>query len=347
MKRIGWVAIATLALLAIASPAVAFHGASVYVEQLDDRVILTGGTTVLRPDHVRNVVVLNGDVVVKGLVHGYLIALNGSVTVDGGMVVRSLYAANGPVLIKRDSGVFGDIRSNYEPVIEEGGVVRGSATQWELRSLPSDIRQIYSLDLWLLVTMVTFAVGILFLVVTPRAAERLIVGFEWDRVRSTEWGLVMAAAGPVVGLIAIVGLALLATTVAPPLTVIVGLLLAIVYLVGYVAGALLLGNTLHRSPLRPIGAFLFGWAGLRVAAGVPFIGAFAGFFATIVGLGAIALQIVLVAKESRPSVVRINIASGDWRPLRARRRSSDRLLDLSSEVEVPVSETPIRVGAQH
>jgi hypothetical protein len=88
-------------------------------------------------------------------------------------------------------------------------------------------------------------------------------------------------------LVPIVAVLFLITVVGIPLGLFVLLGLALVYTVGYVAGALVLGRLLVRPPTSRFLAFLAGWVILRVIALVPFLGGFAFFVASVVGLGAL------------------------------------------------------------
>jgi hypothetical protein len=73
--------------------------------------------------------------------------------------------------------------------------------------------------------------------------------------------------------------------VAIPLGLFMLLALALLYTLGYVAGAHAIGRLLVKAPTSRFIAFLAGWAILRVLALVPVLGGLAWTLASIFGLG--------------------------------------------------------------
>ncbi|MGZ8597453.1 MAG: hypothetical protein ACXWXB_04580, partial [Actinomycetota bacterium] len=88
-------------------------------------------------------------------------------------------------------------------------------------------------------------------------------------------------------LLPIAAVLLLVIVVAIPLGVFLMLAFALLYTVGYVAGAHVLGRRLMAPPKSRFVAFLAGWAILRAIALIPFLGGLTWMVAAIVGLGAL------------------------------------------------------------
>ena len=96
------------------------------------------------------------------------------------------------------------------------------------------------------------------------------------------WGLLVLIGLPILGVVA------LATIVGLPLGLGLLLALALIFWIGYVAGAFALGRRMVRTPRSRVGAFAAGWGVLRLIALVPFLGGLAWAAATVIGLGALA-----------------------------------------------------------
>ena len=108
------------------------------------------------------------------------------------------------------------------------------------------------------------------------------------------WGLIFLVGLPIVAVLALI------TLVGIPFGV--GLLLGLwlIYTVGYVAGAWLVGRLVLRPPRGRVVAFLAGLAILRLLALVPILAGIVGFVAVVLGLGAV---VVAVWRAGRPAPV--------------------------------------------
>ena len=109
---------------------------------------------------------------------------------------------------------------------------------------------------------------------------------------SIGWGLLAFFGLPILGVIALV------TIVGIPLGL--GLLAALllIYAVGYVVSAWILGRRIVHEPTGWIVAFLAGWAILRAAALVPILGGLVWFAAVVFGLGALLVAVWRTRSES-------------------------------------------------
>ncbi len=124
--------------------------------------------------------------------------------------------------------------------------------------------------------------GALLLWLAPRAAETtsaLMRGGGWGPAFGV--GFALAICLPLLAVLALV------TVVGIPFGI--GLLLALAPLaaVGYVTGAWVLGRTMVGPPDRRFLAFLAGWAVLRLAGLVPFVGALVFLITAMFGVGAL------------------------------------------------------------
>ena len=277
-----------LVLLATARPA----GAQGDGEQDDNLVVVTGHAEVREGETIDNVVIADGPAVVAGTVRNAVVAFNGDILVTG-TVEDEVVAFNGRVTVRDGGVVEGDVVSRHEPVERGGGSIEGSWERWDASGFNSAVGIFTWLAVWLAVSISTLVLGLILILLAPRAARAV------DEARRARigpvigWGLVATIGLPILGALAMV------TLVLAPLGLAVLLALALVYGIGYTTGAWLLGRAiLTRS--HPVAAFLVGWAILRVVALVPVLGTLAWFVAVVAGLGAI---VVAASRARRRSPV--------------------------------------------
>ncbi len=103
-------------------------------------------------------------------------------------------------------------------------------------------------------------------------------------------------------LLPIVAVVLLATVVGIPLGLFLLLALALLYTVGYVAGAHAVGRMVVKPPASRYVAFLAGLGIVRLLALVPVVGGIVWAITTIVGLGALVVAARRVTQDSAPVV---------------------------------------------
>lgn len=227
---------------------------------IDGRVTVARGATI-----TEDLVVVDGPARIAGTVGGRVVTLGGRATVTR-------------------TGVVGDgIRwGSDEPRVDPGARVSGDVSQ-----VDSDLGDwtpfIPAIAWWIAMSVSTLLLGLLLLWIAPRAADAT-----FERMREGGWGpaigvgFVIAIGLPVLVFVALVSL------VGIPLAI--GLLLALLPLagLGYVTSSWVLGRALVGPPGRRVLAFLAGWAILRAAALVPFLGALVFAVAAMFGLGALA-----------------------------------------------------------
>jgi hypothetical protein len=286
----GWlVAVAgVLTSLTLASPAAAQDGAAADHGD-DDHVVLTGGLVVPEGETVGTVVVFNGPVVIEGTVTESLVVFNGRTEISG-TVDEDVVVFNGRVFIRSGAEVGGNVSSRQTPEIENGGTVRGKVESIANRVDFENLGFAGKVAWWIGYTVSTLILGLLLLLFAPRLDVAIA-----DVVRS-RMGAAFGLGAAAFFLIPIVAVILLVTIVGIPLGLFVLLALALLYTVGYVAGAHALGRLLIKMPRSRFLAFLAGLGILRLVALIPFFGGLVWFVASILGLGA------LVVAARRPSV---------------------------------------------
>lgn len=258
----------------------------------DDQVVLTGRLIVPAGETVQFAVIFNGNARIEGTVAETLIVFNGRTEIIG-TVEEDLIVFNGAVVLRSGSRVGGDVISLEDPQIEEGATVAGSvddlATRWDFY----DTSFIGRYAWWLAFTVSSLVLGLVLLLLAPRLDPASVRALR-DRTGATiGFGLLVFILLPIVAAL------LFVTIVGIPLGLFLLLALALVYSIGYVVGALALGRLFVKQPTSRYLAFLAGWGALRLIALVPFLGGFAWFVATVLGLGTL-----WVAARTAPSDIR-------------------------------------------
>jgi Polymer-forming cytoskeletal len=241
---------------------------------------VSGPLDVRRGEKVGDVVVVDGRVRVAGRATGDVVAVSGPVrvsgTVEGDLVAVSDRARLAPGARVEGDLIYGDDR----PVVASGATVEGDVQKFDADELSSPLGGfIGALALWIAFSVSTLLVGLLLLVLAPRALDAARAAARARAGGSVGWGLLIFFGVPIVAILAFL------TIVGIPLAI--ALLLAVfpLYVLGYVTSAWLLGRRLVDG--RPVLGFLAGWAILRALALVPVLGGLVWFGATVFGLGAL------------------------------------------------------------
>jgi hypothetical protein len=274
----------------LVSPAAAAAGDSDL--GLDDQVILNGRLVVPEGGSVGSAVIFNGPATIDGTVRESLVVFNGrtqiSGTVDGDVVVF-----NGSVSLTSSAVVGGDLVTQSTPQVADGASVRGSqqsvATRFDFENIGFASRIAW----WIGYSVSTLVLGVLLLLLIPNLDARIRAAWRGWTGQSIGFGAGLFFLLPIAAVI------LLITVVGIPLGLFLLLGLALLYTVGYVAGAHLLGTLLIRPPTSRFVVFLAGWAILRVVGLIPFLGGLVWLVAAILGLGTLAVA----ARRAEPPVV--------------------------------------------
>lgn len=244
----------------------------------DDQIVLHGQLLVAEGETVGAAVIFDGPAMIDGTVRDALVVFNGDVQITGA-VRADVVVFNGDVVVLSGARIGGDLASQGEVTVEEGATIVG-----EQRSINADVDAANvgfasRFAWWLAYSLSTLALGLILLAFAPRLDDAI-------------WRVARERRGPsiVVGLaffflLPIVAVMLLVTIVGIPLGLFLLLALALLYTVGYVAGAHALGRMVVKPPKSRFIAFLAGWAIVRALALVPILGGLVWTVTAIVGLG--------------------------------------------------------------
>ncbi|HET6997464.1 MAG TPA: hypothetical protein VFI03_02655 [Solirubrobacterales bacterium] len=274
---------ALLALLALSAPAAGAAGASGNDE--DAIVVVSGDVSVARGETVDGVFIASGDARIAGHVDGDVVVFSGDVLLSG-TVDGDLFTASGKARLLPSAEVTGDVGyADEHPEVALDARVHGDVTREDFPDVGGLVPWIGGFLVWLAISLSALALGVLLLLIGPRAAETL-------EARSRERvgpliaiGIAILIVLPVAAFIAAV------TLVGLPLALGIGLSLLPLGAVAYVVSAYVLGRRFVKPPRHRMLAFLAGLAILRVLALVPFLGLLVGLAALIFGLGLIGAAI--------------------------------------------------------
>src|SRR5262245_1181876 len=248
----------------------------------DDEIVLSGTLIVPEGETVATAVIFNGDATVGGTVTESLVVFNGDVVVSG-EVDDNVVAFNGRVVIRSGAHVGGDVASRKTAVIEDGatvdGDVRGITGRFDFETWGWISRYVW----WFGYTVSTLILGLLLLWFAPGIDRALADTFKRRTGGSFGFGALIFFLLPVVGVL------LLVIVLAIPLGLFLLLGLALLYTIGYVAGAQVLGRLVVKPPRSRFPAFFAGWGILRAIALIPVVGGLLFMITSIVGLGALVI----------------------------------------------------------
>ena len=269
-------------LLCLAIPAAPAQGAA---DEPRDRFVITGPVVVDRDETAGDVAVADGDVLVRGTVDGDLFVVNGEVTLRG-RVTGDVVAIAGPVVLGQRGRIDGDLRyGDKRPQGATPAKVGGDVKRFDPESIGAPLGAGIAIGLWLAVTLSAFLLGLLLLLLAPRAAEAVARVGRQSPGKSLLIGLLAFIVLPIVGLVALV------TIVGIPLGAVLLLALVPLYAIAYTTSAWVLGRRILGTDRARILAFLGGLVILRLLALIPFVGGIVWLLATLLGLGALALAI--------------------------------------------------------
>lgn len=250
----------------------------------DAIVVVSGDVTVPRDETVEGVFVVSGDVTILGQVSGDVVVLSGDVLLAG-TVDGNLYTASGTARLTRSAEVGGDVRyADERPLVSLDARVHGEVEEIERPNL-GEFFGIGWFLIWLAVSISAALLGVLLILIGPRAADAIDARSR-ERVGPTiAIGIAIAIALPVA--IAIAGV----TLVGLPLALVLLLALLPLGAIAYTATAWVLGRRVLGPPRHRVLSFLVGLAILRALALVPILSLFVGLVAVILGFGLIGAAI--------------------------------------------------------
>jgi hypothetical protein len=260
-----------------ASPGPAAGGAG-------DQVVLLGRVVVPRGEAVGEVVVFSGHVTVDGVVRGDVVVLDGQITVSG-QVSGSVIALNGSVRLLTTAQVGGDVLAHDDVIAADGASVGGRTNEHVSFNLSGPLRAVGAFLSWLAVAVSTLVLGLLFAFAAPHALDRTAAAAWTAPWRSAAWGLVLAAAVPVLAV------GMIASVVGMPLGLGVLLAVALLTFVGAVVTAHAAGRALIGEAHGTATAFLAGWGIATVVGLIPYVSGVVFGLSAVYGTGATAVAV--------------------------------------------------------
>ncbi|MEA2219081.1 MAG: hypothetical protein QOJ35_1707 [Solirubrobacteraceae bacterium] len=265
MRRL-LLALLLLCTLAPATPALAKGNT------YDDRIVVSGPVLVDRGDEVGDVVVGDGDVVIRGEVQGDVVVLSGDLTIRG-KVTGDVVTGDGRATLGRRARIGGDlVYFDKKPIVSPGANVAGDTKKADVK-LGGGL----AIGFWIAVGVSMLVLGLLLLLLAPRAAAAIGSTLKRRWAASIGVGIVACILLPVIAGLAIVSI------LGIPLGVVLLSLLVGLFAIGYVTSAFAVGRLVLKSAAIP--AFVLGLVVLRALALIPFAGGLIGLLAVVFGVG--------------------------------------------------------------
>jgi hypothetical protein len=272
MRRLVLTLMAGLLFVGVGSPAWGQEAV-----QEDDQIVLTGRVVIAQEERVGDVVIFDGPASVAGQVNGDLLVFNGDLELSG-QVTGDVMSFNGDVSLAGTARIGGDLVSRLAPNVEAGATIQGETRRFRPREWTEPFAFFAELAFWLAISVSTLILGLLLLLLAPRAADAVYESARTSIGPSIGWGFILFFGLPILAVLALL------TLVGIPFGVVVLLALALIYSIGYVAAAWVVGRSISRTIGRVL-AFLIGLGILRVLAIIPIVGGLTWFLGAVFGLG--------------------------------------------------------------
>jgi len=282
-------------LLIVAAPACA---APLSGEADDDAiVVINGDVHVGRSETANGIFIVSGDARIDGRVDGDVVLVAGDALIRG-RVDGNVATIAGHARLLRKARVDGDlIYGDERPQVAPRAVVAGYTEKVGWNDSLGLLPFVAAFAFWLAVSISTAILGVLLLLLAPRAADAAVT-----QSQSRFWTAVGLGAGVLIGLPLVAAVAAI-TLVGLPMAVGIALALLPLAAVAYVTAALALGRVMVKPPTSRIVAFLAGLGILRVAALLPVLGGLVWLGAVVVGLGLLTAALTAARTESPNSGV--------------------------------------------
>jgi hypothetical protein len=262
----------------VAVPTAALGQTEARTPEPRDQIVLSGDVQVRRGQEVGEVVVLHGTATVAGVVRGDVVVLDGRIDVTG-QVSGAVVSVSGSVALGPSSRVLGDVLAHGSVSAAPGARVDGEVREGVTFTFRAPIEALGAFAPWLAVWCSVLALGLLLLLVGPRAADAVSSAAHGSPWASVGWGVAAFVALPLAGVIGVFSLVWL------PLGLGLLLSLFLLYSVGVAWTAFALGRLLWHEPRSRALAFVIGWAILAAVAAIPFVGGVVWVAGAVFGLG--------------------------------------------------------------
>ena len=249
-----------------------------------DQVVLLGRVVVPQGESVGEVVVFSGRALIAGVARGDVVVLEGPVTVSG-QVSGSVIALDGSVRLLATAQVAGDVLAHDDVTIADGASVGGGVRRKVAFTLAGPLRVIGAFVSWLAVAVSTLLLGLLLVMVAPRALDRSALAGRSAPWAALGWGVAGAIALPSLAVAAI------AAVVGLPLGLGVLLALMLFALVGAVITVHTVGRAILGDRRRPATAFVTGWGIATVVGLVPYVSGVVFVATSVFGVGEVVVAV--------------------------------------------------------
>ena len=241
----------------------------------NDRIVVVGDVLVDRDQTAGDVVVLDGDVTIRGTVSGDVIVGDGDVTIRG-TVKGDVVAVSGLATLGRRARVSGDlVYGDDKPVQAPGSQVSGDVQKFDA----GDASLIGAIGFFVGFVVSMFLLGLILILLAPRAANAVAQTGRRKPLVSAGVGLLGII------LIPVIAVAAFFTIVGIPLGIVLLFLIVPLLAMSYVTTALVLGRLILKN--SKLLAFLLGLIILGLLTLIPIAGGLIAFLAIIFGLGAL------------------------------------------------------------
>lgn len=246
----------------------------------DDRIVIVGSVLVDRDETAGDIVVVDGDVIIRGEVTGDVIVFDGDITIRGS-VAGDVVAFSGLATLGQRGRVAGDLAYRDErPVQTPGSRVAGEVKKIEF----GDVSILGAIALWVGFTVSLLVLGLVLLLIAPKAADAIARTAEAKALIAALAGLLAFFLIPIIAILACV------TVIGLPLGIVLLLLVVPLYVISYLAAALVVGRLVLKK--ARVLAFVAGLVILQLLTLIPVAGGIVGFLATAFGLGVLLLAIL-------------------------------------------------------
>lgn len=249
-----------------------------------DQIVLSGDVQVRRGQEVGQVVVLRGTATIAGVVRGDVVVLDGRIQVTG-QVSGSVVSVSGPVTLGPSARVLGDVLARERVTAAPGARVDGDVREGVTFTFRTPVEALGRFAPWLAVWFSVLTLGLLLLLLGPKAADAVALAARETPWVSTGWGFVAFVVLPLAGVVGVFTLVWL------PLGLGLLLSLFLLFSIGLSWSAFALGRLLWHEPRSRVLAFVIGWAILTAVAAIPFVGGIIWVAGAVFGLGACTVAI--------------------------------------------------------
>jgi cytoskeletal protein CcmA (bactofilin family) len=249
-------------------------------DESNDRIVLVGSVLVDRDETAGNVIVADGDVTIRGTVDGDVVVADGDLTIRG-TVKGDVVAVSGTATLGRRGHITGDlVYGDDKPVQAPGSRVDGDVKKLDI----GDASVVGAIGLWLVFTVSLLLLGLVLLLLAPKAAVAVA---RTAKSKALVAGLVGLLA---FFLIPVIAIAACVTVIGLPLGVVLLFSIVPLYTFAYLSAALVLGRLILKK--ATVLAFVAGLVILQLLVLIPIAGGLIGFLATVFGLGVLLVTLV-------------------------------------------------------